>query len=124
MWQATLIKWLKRAWVWIKHYWYIPVIVFMAGIIYLIGKDRGSVAKTVEKINKVKEKEREEVRKIEQEFEEKQKISQKETKEEQEKIRDAADVKLEKLKKRIQDDLKEIKGDSESIDGELEDLLK
>jgi len=119
----TLLKWAKRAWVWVKHYWYIPVILILSLFLLIVTRDKKSVSKALGQINDIRDKERKAVKKIEQEFQEKQKFSEEKAEKEKEKVREDASDKLADAERRIEEDLKPIEHDSEAINDELEDLL-
>ena len=101
----TVLFW-KKAWIWLKHYWYWPVIIIL--FLFSLATNARAKENLLELLFKQREsyeKELEIVKKINNEKDEKKNQTFEDHKEELEEIEKDHDVKLEKLQEEKQEDL-------------------
>ena len=107
---------------WWKNHWYLPF-AFLGFVLFWAMGGKSPVIKLNEKINNLKEKEREDVKKIKKSSKAKEKDIEKNLKEDKDKVKKETEKNIDDLKERIKEDNKKIKGDSEKINDALNDIL-
>lgn len=124
MFKAAILYYLSRAWSWIRAYWYVPLILILAVIIFILSRGKSTSVKDVfSTINKRRDLEREDIRRIDTVYERRLESINNDAQKEKVAITEKAKKDLEKLNTDAHSDLDDL-DNSEKIHNELKDLLK
>lgn len=111
---------------WWKDHWWLPLVFLGLSLLWILTAGRGSspVIRLSQKINKIKEKERQDISKIKEDAKDKEKDIDVDLEKDKDKVSHDTEKKIDELKERIKDDNEKIKDDSDKINSALNDILE
>jgi len=109
---------------WWKKHWYIPWLLLVSGFVWVFTAGRTSIVSFIKKSQEIREEERTKIEEIETKNKEDVLKLEEAAKEEKDKISESTKAKIEVEKKKIKKQQDLIRGNSEAINKDLNDVIR
>jgi biopolymer transport protein ExbB/TolQ len=109
---------------WWKTHWYLPWVFLVTVIVWTFTGGRGSAVSFIKTSQKIKEEEREKIKELQAKTTDKIRKLETSAKEKKERIAEETKIKIEEEKEKIKKRQELLRGDSEAINKELNDVLQ
>lgn len=109
---------------WWKTHWYLPWVFLVTVIVWTFTGGRGSAVSFIKTSQKIKEEERKKIKELQAKTTDKLRKLENSAKEKKERITEETKIKIEEEKEKIKKRQELLRGDSEAINKELNDVLQ